>query len=47
MTLALKIWTIMREAAIDRHRYLNERYEGSCPVRWAAHMSVVRAFYGW
>lgn len=45
--MILQIWTIMREAAIDRHRYLNERYEGSCPRRWAVHMAIVRAFYGW
>jgi hypothetical protein len=40
-------WCDMREAAMDRHKYLNEKYEQSNPTTWAAHMAIVRGFYGW
>jgi hypothetical protein len=40
-------WDLMRAAAIERHRFLNVHFEDSCPKKWAAHMAIVRAFYGW
>jgi hypothetical protein len=41
------VWDLMRDAAIDRHRFLNIHFEDSCPKKWAIHMAIVRAFYGW
>jgi len=41
------IWDIMRSAAIARHLWLNVVFEDSCPVAWAAHMAIVRGFYGY
>jgi hypothetical protein len=40
-------WALMREAAIRRHRWMNLVYEGGCPIRWARHMALIRAVYGW
>lgn len=40
-------WDDMRTAAIERHRYLNVKYENSCPKLWAMHMAVVKGFYGY
>jgi hypothetical protein len=40
-------WDLMRAAAIERHRFLNVHFEDSCPKKWATHMAIVRAFYGW
>jgi hypothetical protein len=36
----------MREAAIERHRFLNRTFEGSNPAMWALHMRVVKSVYG-
>jgi hypothetical protein len=41
------MWHIMRAAAIARHRWLNVMFEGSCPVKWAEHMLIVKGFYGY
>jgi hypothetical protein len=41
------IWNLMRNAAIARHRYLNFMFEASCPIKWAAHMRIVRWVYGY
>lgn len=41
------MWHLMRAAAIDRHRILNVAFEASCPIKWATHMRIVRAFYGY
>jgi hypothetical protein len=41
------IWKLMRDAAIERHRWVHEVFEGGDPSRWAAHEAVIRAFYGW
>lgn len=43
----MTIWSLMRDAAIARHRFLNDAFESSCPKKWAVHMQIVRAFYGW
>lgn len=48
MTLFFRtVWAIMRDAAIDRHRFLNVTFEGSCPIKWEDHMRIVRGFYGY
>lgn len=43
----LFIWNLMRDAAIERHRFLNVHFEASCPTKWAVHMQIVRNFYGY
>jgi hypothetical protein len=40
-------WHFMRQAAIARHAMVNSMYEGGDPDRWAAHMAMIRAFYGY
>lgn len=37
----------LRYAAIARHRYLNVAFEGACPIKWEAHMRIIRAVYGY
>ncbi len=39
--------SMMRAAAIQRHRIVNLCLEGGCPVRWQRHMALVSAVYGW
>ncbi len=39
--------TLMRDAAIYRHRWVWLLFEGQDPAKWPAHMSVIRAVYGW
>lgn len=43
----ITLHTMMRHAAIMRHRFLNVVFEDSCPVKWEAHMRIVRAVYGY
>lgn len=43
----MMVWDMMRDAAIARHRCLNVLFENSCPIAWAAHMNIVRSFYGY
>jgi len=41
------LWSVMRAAAIERHRVVNLCLEGGCPVRWQRHLALIRAVYGW
>lgn len=41
------IWSLMRTAAIWRHRWVHAVFESGVPDRWPAHMDVVKAFYGY
>lgn len=41
------LWHLMREAAIARHLWVWKLFEGARGDRWPAHMTVVRAVYGY
>lgn len=47
LDIMLGAWDDMRTAAIERHRYLNVKYEKSNPITWEWHMAIVRGFYGY
>lgn len=40
------LWLIMRQAAVQRHWFVNQVCAGGCPVCWQWHMAVIRAVYG-
>jgi hypothetical protein len=40
-------WLMMRQAAVQRHWWLNQVFEGGCPYRWARHLAMIRIVYGW
>jgi hypothetical protein len=39
------IWSMMRDAAISRHRIVNLLFENGDPTKWEPHMIVIRKFY--
>lgn len=43
----LAVLDLWREAAIERHKVVHKVFEGGDPSKWAAHMAVIRAVYGW
>ena len=40
------IWLSMRNAALARHWWFNQMFEGGCPICRQWHVAMVRAFYG-
>jgi hypothetical protein len=41
------MWTIMRRAAVRRHRWVWKNLEGGDWSRWRAHEDFIRSVYGW
>lgn len=41
------MWLFMRQAAMMRHRWYNQVYEGGDPYLWEWHRAMIRRFYGW